>query len=206
MGSRPRDLVGTKFTKLTPIRIIGRTKHSNMVWECRCDCGNLTSVAAGGLRSGKVKSCGCYKSSAISKSRTTHGETKPMTPEYSTWSKMKYRCSNPRAAGYENYGGRGIKICKRWQKFENFLADMGRRPGDGYSLERINSNGDYRPSNCVWATKEAQMNNTRRSHRLTVKGETRTLAEWARSTGIKASTIRMRLSRGWSPEQALTRE
>lgn len=133
--------------------------------------------------------------------RTTHGMTK--TRVYKAWLGMRARCGNPRQTAYSYYGGRGIKVCERWSVFENFLADMG-EPGVGLTLDRIDSNGNYEPSNCRWATKAEQTRNQRKSVRLTMNGKTLTQTEWAREVGIHSKTISMRLRAGFSDEEALT--
>lgn len=120
---------------------------------------------------------------------------------------MRQRCRNPKAASYRYYGAKGIKVCDRWEKsFASFLADMGQRPGPGYSIERLNSHGDYMPGNCVWATAKTQARNRPDYNRLvTFDGKTKCLVEWSELTGISASTIRERIQRfNWTPEQALT--
>jgi hypothetical protein len=106
---------------------------------------------------------------------------------------MKGRCGSPSNRNYKGYGGRGIKVCERWGRYENFLADMGRRPSPTHSIERKNNNGDYEPENCVWATKKEQGRNKRNNRWFTHDGETLTLSEWARKRGIKRTTLRMRL-------------
>jgi len=106
--------------------------------------------------------------------------------------------------GYENYGGRGIKVCERWKSFDNFVADMGIRP-DGYSIDRINNDGDYEPSNCRWATTAQQLNNRRNNRVLELNGERKTIAEWSEQLGVRWDTIRCRVDRyGWTIEKALT--
>ena len=114
---------------------------------------------------------------------------------------MKTRCSNPKCRSYPHYGGRGIKVCERWQKFENFLADMGECP-PGRSIERIEPNGDYEPRNCRWATSKEQNRNTSRSRLIEMNGQQKTLAEWCEIYGVPSQRIGKRLKRGMSPEQA----
>lgn len=118
---------------------------------------------------------------------------------------MMSRCRNPRSHNYDKYGGRGIIVCPQWTSFEAFLHDMGERP-DGTSLERLDVNGDYEPSNCRWATQKEQCRNTRTNRYITACGVTRTLIEWAEVTGIKRGTIAYRLNNGWPTEQALNLE
>jgi len=124
------------------------------------------------------------------------------TQTYRSWRNMKNRCICPSARDYPKYGGRGISFCKRWQTFTNFLADMGECPL-GYSLERIDVNGDYKPSNCKWIPWKDQYNNTRQTRAITCFGETLTLAQWAKRTGIHRNTIENRINKGWPLEKAL---
>ena len=125
-------------------------------------------------------------------------------PEYAIWQAMRQRCENPRAQSWVNYGGRGIKVCAEWKKFEKFFADMGRKL-PGQSLNRIDNDGDYRKENCEWADIDTQANNTRRNRILEYKGEKRTLAEWAKWSGLTWFTLRTRLDYyGWPLERALT--
>lgn len=130
----------------------------------------------------------------------THGMRH--TTEYSIWASMLNRCRNPRVRCFERYGGRGIRVCDRWLRFENFFADMGFRP-TGMTLERKDTNGDYEPSNCKWATLTEQNNNKRTNRRITIDGETLTLAQWCRITGLHHKLIGRRLDRGWTPKQAV---
>jgi len=138
----------------------------------------------------------------------THGGT--YTPEYRSWQMMKSRCRNPNNASYKNYGGRGIKICKRWiNSFENFLKDMGPRPSAQHTLDRKNNDGNYTPKNCQWATKKEQVANRRptsfSSRMITYKGETLTIVAWAHRVGIKGGTLHARLTYcRWDVERALT--
>ena len=121
---------------------------------------------------------------------------------YAIWHDMRRRCSNPRRKGYENYGGRGIKVCERWQVFAHFLVDMGDAP-IGKSIERRDVNGDYTPSNCCWASKSEQNDNTTRTVKLTVRGRKQSLKDWARELGIAQSALRARYDKGWSAERIL---
>ena len=123
--------------------------------------------------------------------------------EYGIWVSMRNRCSNPNVKAYANYGGRGIKVCDRWQSFENFYADMGARP-DGMTLERIDNDGDYEPSNVRWATRAEQANNKRNNRLLSFDGVTKTLAQWADGLGVSHATLVMRLKQGWPIDKAVT--
>lgn len=127
------------------------------------------------------------------------------TPEYRTWANLKGRCTNPNLPGYKDYGGRGISVCERWQKFENFYADMGEKPS-GMTLERKDNNGNYEPDNCKWATQAEQSINKRNNRMVTFNGETMCLRDWAQRIGLDSSTLHARLSHGWPVEFALTIE
>jgi hypothetical protein len=132
-----------------------------------------------------------------------HGEAWK-TREYAIWQAMVQRCTNPTSVNFHKYGARGITVCDAWRDYSTFLADMGRRPSNEHSLERIDNERGYEPGNCRWATVKEQANNTRWNRRLTLNGETLTVAQWAERTGMKSNTIIYRLRRGWSDEKALT--
>lgn len=160
---------GLKINRLTYIKELepnvqpsGKTKR---VILCKCECGIETNVILYSFLNGRTKSCSCYRDE-FSK---THNESRiykdksGSTIEYRTWCSMKQRCYNPNVERYICYGGRGIKVCDRWlNSFQNFLEDMGRRPDNGYSIDRINVDGDYEPSNCRWATASEQQQNKRK--------------------------------------------
>lgn len=133
---------------------------------------------------------------------TTHRMTG--TKEYQAWSNMKRRCEDPSNIRFHRYGARGISVCERWNKFENFFADMG--PCNGMTIERVNSDSNYEPSNCKWIPFSEQGKNTCRIRYLTFNGETHSLAEWARKIGVRANTLTMRLNAyGWTVEKALSK-
>ena len=128
------------------------------------------------------------------------------TPEYRSWVGLRNRCMNPKNKQYPEYGGRGITVCERWQKFEHFYADMGPKPSPQHSVDRIDNDKGYDPANCRWATQTQQGNNKRSNVLLTFGGVTMTLTEWARHIGVKETTLRRRLDKGWPLERALTYE
>lgn len=198
-GSNTIDLTGKKFGKLTVIKRDGSTADHKAKWLCECECGNETSVSGCQLRNGKTTSCGCAR-----RGNVVHGMSK--TPTYKTWRDMRKRCNNPNATGYENYGGRGISVCKEWDDFMVFLRDMGERP-EGTTIDRIDVNGNYEASNCRWATQEQQNNNTRRTIKVTIDGVTKSLKQWSNTLGVNYKSVNSRVSvLGWSPIDALTRK
>lgn len=210
-ASRKPISSGDRFGRLVSVdngHLVQRQTQRETYVHVICDCGVAKEVRAASLRSGVTKSCGCgIVDSArvgIVERSTTHGMSK--TAIYGVYRTMLSRCYNPKVERYPIYGGRGIAVCERWRGeggFERFLEDMGTRPS-GCSIERIDSDGNYEPSNCRWATPREQANNTGRNRRIVWNGKERTLAEWAREINIKAITINMRLKSGWSVEKALS--
>lgn len=198
---------GTRFGRATFLkRLPGRKLNSGKTVGqslCRCDCGREFVALTHNLKIGDCKSCGCLKLE-LGVGVLTHGKCN--TLEFKSWCSMKARCYIPSVTQYGDYGGRGITVCDRWlESFENFLEDMGTRPTPKHTVERVNNDGNYEPGNCVWATKKEQMQNTRRSRKLTLNGETLTLSAWSERTGISRLTISSRVNKfGWSPEMALT--
>jgi hypothetical protein len=200
-------LAGQRFVRLMAIEPVGSRGSTGVLWRCVCDCGNEAVVPAGTLRKGIVKSCGCLLRELAAKRciamNTSHGLSK--IPEYAVWAAMLRRCRRPQEDSYARYGARGISVCNRWLDFANFIADMGRRPGYGWSLERINNDGNYEPGNVRWATAKEQARNRRTSSFLTFNGRTATIAEWCEITGLTQQQVSGRLSRqGWSVERTLT--
>lgn len=192
-----KNLAGKTLGRLTAIEYIKPSK-----WSCLCSCGNSVVVPAHNLLNGTAKSCGCIRTEKLVERRKSHGMTN--TPTYIAWCNMKQRCYKPDWAGYKNYGARGITVCDRWtDSFENFLADMGVRP-DGFSLDRVDSNGNYDLDNCRWVDWSTQMNNQRKTVLMTKDGITLSRSQWARKLGIKVDLIRARQKSGMTDEEALT--
>jgi hypothetical protein len=198
------DLTNKKFGRLTvikPVIELGKRK-----WVCKCECGSERTVYSQSLKSGLTKSCGCLRSESSSKRFTTHG--KRQLPEYAVWNMMIQRCENARNASFIRYGGRGICVCLPWHDFSIFYADMGPRPSEWHTIERINNDGDYTPVNCVWALKTRQANNRRSSRYIEFRGRRMTLRQIFEETncGIKFDTLRSRVfEKGWTIEDALNR-
>lgn len=191
------DLVGLRFGKLLVTQFDGLKafKSGNKtIWKCVCDCGNEVSVYGSSLtnKNRGTKSCGCEAKRITSERTKTHGMTE--TRAYRIWQAMRTRCRNSNVASYAIYGGRGIKVCERWESFENFLADMG-APPNGCSIDRINNDGDYTPENCRWASRTEQARNKSTNRHLTLNGETRLLVEWAEQLGIDQASLRERLDK-----------
>lgn len=170
---------------------------------CLCDCGNRKQVLCQSLRRGATKSCGCLLREAYARASNESAQLRKKHPgEYNSWAQMRSRCNDPGANGYHRYGGRGITVCSRWSSFGSFLEDMGQRPS-GHSIDRIDVNGNYEPSNCRWSSSVEQALNTSRTQFITLNGETKPLVVWCDELGLNRSTVRVRLHRGWSIEEAL---
>lgn len=210
-GREIQDKTGKRFGKLTVISMSPERKQNRVTWECLCDCGNKTLATSNGLQSMRTKSCGCTRSQLISEAKTKHGHSSRVrgksvaTTEYMIWAGIKTRCLNKKSRPYKDYGARGITICDGWKNsFEQFISDMGLRPSKSHSIERLDNNGPYDPENCIWATSTKQANNKRNNHMLECYGKTQSVSDWARETGILATTLIMRIRAGWSSEKAIS--
>jgi hypothetical protein len=203
----PKQLpIGQRFTRLVvreaaePLMQPNGARVSRSL--CQCDCGTLIVVRNNALKRNNTRSCGCLAKETKGKNTKTHGESGSKL--YYIWQNIKSRCSNPKAKNYKYYGGRGIKVCKEWQEsFETFVIDIGERP-PGYSLDRINNNGNYEPGNIRWVPQEKQALNTRKNRYVEWNGELLILAEAVRRSGLPYSRVINRLNSGWSVDKALT--
>lgn len=195
------DIEGQRFERLIAIEKVGKNKYDNILWRCVCDCGKEKIVTASRLKNGYNRSCGCLQVESI----TTHGHCsgRQETRAYRSWAKMMARCHNPKQTGWKSYGGRGIKVCDLWLKFENFYADMGDPPSDKHSIDRIDYNGNYEQSNCRWATRKEQARNTSRNRMLTYQGETKAMSEWAEIADLPYQAFMDRIRKGWPIETAI---
>lgn len=199
MGSF-KDLTGQKFGMLTVVSSTGERKQDGaIIWNCICECGSLTTATTASLKNGHKQTCGnhCRKRNFISKE----------TRLYRSWQNMKNRCYWEKDKSFANYGGRGIQVCPEWRDdfsvFRKWALSSGYQ--DNLTLDRIDVNGDYGPSNCRWATAKEQQNNKRNNRNLEFHGETHTATEWAEIIGIKRVTLFHRLYAGWSVEQTLSK-
>ena len=203
------DLNGQTFGRLKVIRKAGVNKRRETIWECLCSCGKTTTAKTYQLRSGSKRSCGCLSVEKSRERRTVHGEWG--TRLHQLWKGMKARCYNPNHASYKNYGGRGIKVCSEWKdnfiSFKEFMLSIGydqELPTGVQTIERIDVNGNYEPSNCTLATKKEQNTNKRNNHKATYKGETKTIAEFAEKYGQDVENILNRINNyGYSIEEAI---
>lgn len=198
------DLALRVFGRLTATNQAEKRGRNRMYWLCRCSCGREKWVIADALKSGATKSCGCLNDEV--RRSLVHGESArdggAASPTYNSWHSMKQRCTNPSDDRFSQYGGRGITVCERWMKFDNFLADMGEKP-PRMSIDRIDNNGNYQPDNCRWANAAVQSRNTSRNRFFTFQGETLCLDDWSRKLNIPHTTLHTRL-RKWPVERALT--
>lgn len=197
------DLTGVKFGRLAVIKQAGRNKRGQIVWSCECDCGKEVVVCGASLRRGNTRSCGCLQRERAIEYNTKHGGKG--TRLYKTWKGIKERCFNPNKTKYSIYGGRGITICDEWKNdFKAFREwAMANGYNDTLTIDRIDANGNYEPSNCRWATQKEQQNNKRNNHLITFNGETHTLTEWASIKNIPRRTLQDRIYKGWKIEKSL---
>jgi|ERR1043165_8056913 hypothetical protein len=196
--------LGMKIRRWEVVSDLGTAPpHYAREWLCRCECGTEKPVRQSALLNGDSSSCGCYGLEQRLKKTKTHGKSSSV--EYKTWQRIIQRCHNQKDKSYPRYGGRGIKVCDRWREsFKAFLSDMGLRPPDKPTIERIKNDQGYSPDNCKWASYAEQNRNHRRNHHITANGETLLLQDWAERLGVESRTILERIKRGWSEQDAVT--
>lgn len=201
------DITGRNYGRLKVLSFY-KSINGHSRWLCQCSCENKKVVEVSSLNNGTTKSCGCLRNELRSLSVITHGHTRKnekgghRTSEYATWEAMKARCCNPNDKGWKDYGGRGIVICERWMRFENFFADMGKRP-KGKSINRVNNSLGYYKENCKWSSPKEQQRNTRANVLLTFQGKTQPLIVWTEELKIPMECLRARIKRNWTTERAL---
>lgn len=201
LKKKAKDLTGKKFGNLTVIEKSGR-KNRNNLWLCRCECGNEVQCYQYNLERGSSTSCGCLRSFYAKKTRKCHGESTGQF--YKKWSSIKTRCYNKNTPSYKNYGGRGIKMCDEWLDFLNFKKWAYENGySDGLTLERIDVNGNYEPSNCKWIPMEEQAINKRNNTFIEYGGKKQTLSQWSRELSISKEVLSYRHRAGWSDEDCL---
>jgi hypothetical protein len=192
------DFIGKRFNNLLVISRAENTKHGGSRWLCKCNCGGYCTTTGSSLVQNQVE---CKRCADIRRRKTN---APSYLCEYRIWLSMKQRCENKKCAAYSGYGGRGITVCDRWlASFENFITDMGLRPSINHSIDRINNNGNYEPSNCRWATRKEQARNIRSNRLLEFNGQTKCISEWAEIYGISVNAIDRRLKEGQSVNDAI---
>jgi len=191
--------IGKKYGRLQCLPFVVKWKIL-----CRCDCGNEKLIYRYDITGGHTKSCGCFRNEQVVAAIQTHGHSKrrQRSGEYESWAGIIQRTTNEENSEYRNYGGRGIAVCERWKTFANFLDDMGIRP-KGFSIERIDVNGNYEKANCVWANAKTQSRNKRDSIWLTIDGRTLHIKEWSEISGTKYDTIHHRVTHGNSARESV---
>lgn len=199
---RKLDLTNKRVGRLLVLHESEKSKRGQIIWHCKCDCGNEKDVRACHLQSGKINSCGCLLSDILVKRNKSHEMCG--TRFYNMWCWMKSRCLNINDTGYHLYGGRGITVCDRWKSFENFKEDMypsyldhAEEFGEkNTSIDRIDPNGNYEPNNCRWATREEQSLNKRRTIKVEFNGEYLTLKQISSILGVSYNKLYGRIRRG----------
>lgn len=195
-------MIGQKYGKLTALEVIKRHwKIGNLV-KCRCDCGTELTVHRSNLSTGNTQSCGCSRAKVNDLPFVGASSLR----EYQVWKLMRIRCTDPKDKSYSNYGDRGIRVCDEWNSsFAAFYRDMGPRPSDKHTIDRIDTNGNYEPSNCRWVTLQEQQSNRRSNHVVWVDGKRMTLKQAAAHYGVSYANLGYRLNAGWPFEKAISK-
>ncbi len=201
--SKKKDIIiGCRYGKLTVIKEVGVNKYGKKLWECECDCGNKVIHSSSELNYGRVKSCGCLKHESGEMRKKYNARDRKL---YFRWSNIKGRCYNPNDPAYNNYGGRGIKMCPEWEM--DFFAFRDWSIENGYnellSIDRIDNNKGYSPDNCRWTDHKTQSNNRRSNHYITINGVTKTMKQWSEEYGIAYHQVQKRIASGWSEQDAI---
>lgn len=189
-------MVGQRSGRWTVVEFAGYTKRGSARWLCACSCGVRRVQDGSMIRRGRTLSCGCLSLEQFRRRLISHGNAHrgKRTASYRSWARMIQRCHNPNNTNWKYYGGRGIAVCDRWRTYENFVADMG-EPPIGHSIERLEVNGNYEPSNCIWADHRTQMRNTRKTVTIVLNGERMTFSEAAKNLRVQKTTMYDRMRR-----------
>jgi hypothetical protein len=202
------DFTGQIFGRLTAIARQHKTANGRMLWLFSCECGGQKVADLNEVKRGNTRSCGCLANEQRKKAaqKQTHTFSRSNMPrERKSWEMMIARCHNREHVSFKNYGALGVTVCARWlDSFENFVTDMGPRPA-GMTLDRLDGTKEYCLENCRWATRKEQANNRRTNHRITIDGETKTIAQWADHLGISCHVIRTRIYKGMTDHDAVLR-
>lgn len=198
------DLTGKKFGRLTVVSRAENSKSGKSRWLCVCECGNECIVHGDSLKSGNTKSCGCIRREANHDRATTHGMSN--TPLFAVWCAMVSRCKNPNNKSYKHYGARGINVCGEWLDSSKFIEwAIKNGYADGLTIERIDVNKGYEPSNCKWITRKEQARNKTNNVMIEIDGTSKCLPEWCEEYGMNYYTVYQRIKKlGWEPKKALT--
>ena len=206
---RTVDLTGKIFGRLKVLERAENGKNGDARWVCLCECGKTKTILASHLKRGEIRSCGCFQKEVLKQYREKHGHRH--TRLYGIWAGIKRRCYNPHEKAYKYYGGRGIKVCDEWlNDFEQFNEwafangyNENAKRGD-CTIDRINVNGDYEPSNCRWISIKAQSLNKGTNRIIEINGENKCLSEWLKITGVSSTSFYRRLNNGWNEKKALS--
>lgn len=204
-------IAGNKYGRLTVLNNTKKTKKKDILWECMCDCGNKVWLSKGVLKSGNTRSCGCLFKGVTAERNRNNGvlggdSSNEYAKLYNSWVGMKNRCDSPKNNHYKDYGGRGISVCKEWYDwltFKEWALNNGWK--DGLTIDRVDVNGNYEPSNCRWVTMDVQANNKRNNKMITYQGKTQSLADWCRELNLEYFKIKARFNYcHMTPEEAFT--
>ena len=199
LNGRAKNITGQKFSRLTAIGPVSRTKHNKIMWLFQCDCGGECTCIISNVLNGATSSCGCFAREL----RTSHGLS--YQRRYRVYRDMLDRCYSVTHKNYHRYGGRGISVYQEWRDNPQAFFDVvGARPTPQHSIDRIDNDGNYEPGNVRWATREQQSNNTRFNHLLTFENKTLTVTQWAKRIKVNRGTLYSRLVAGWSDEKVLS--
>lgn len=195
------DLTGKIFNRLSVKKYVESDKRDRSRWLCKCDCGKENIIRGDSLIGNKIKSCGCLQKENIIELNKIHDRSSSI--EYKIWQQTLQKCNNPKNSQFVNFKRLEITVCDRWLKFQNFYDDMGDRPSKKHVLSRINTSKGYFPDNCKWTTRTERNRTNKRNIFLTINEERKTISEWSEKLNIKSNKIRKRISRGWTPKEAV---